>query len=65
MYKILYITFVALALGLLVMFAFAKQTTSYLRGEYGEKCYVKGSEHKNITYPIYYDSWEDCLASLQ
>lgn len=54
-----------MVLGLLVMFAFAKQTTSYLKGKYGQKCYISGSEHKNIKYPIYYDTLDDCLASFK
>lgn len=63
--KLLYVIFVIAFLTLCVLFAFADRGTSFIRGEFGVKCYINGSEHGNIKYPIFFDSLEDCLASLK
>lgn len=36
----------------------------FVRGRYGTKCYITGSEHGNIEYPIYFDTVDECLRSL-
>lgn len=44
--------------------AYAVNKGEYVRGEYGKKCYITGSQHGNIKYPIYYDTLAECLKSL-
>ncbi len=39
----------------------------YIRGEHGSKCYVEGSEHKNINLEtaLYFNSLELCQKDLK
>lgn len=37
----------------------------WVRGEYGKRCYEKGEEHKNIKYPVLFETLEDCLESIK
>lgn len=36
----------------------------WVHGKYGEKCYLAGSEHKNIKYPVYFNTRQECLDDL-
>lgn len=42
----------------------AQNDLEWVHGKYGEKCYIKGTEHKNIKYPVYFDSYEECELDL-
>lgn len=46
------------------LFSFARRD-GFIRGQYGRKCYNVGSEHGNIKYPVYFETLEECLDSLQ
>lgn len=37
------------------------KTEIYICGEYGKYCYEQGKEHKNIRYPVKFNTLEDCL----
>lgn len=45
--------------------SYARIGGDFVRGKYGGKCYIVGSEHGNIEYPVYYDTVEECLESLK
>ena len=51
-------------LGMALFTAKAMSDDVFIKGEYGHKCYIKGTAHGNIEYPIYYKTVEDCLKSL-
>lgn len=63
------ITLAILAMVLVVFGCFfvarAVGDDEFVRGKYGAKCYIRGTEHANIKYPIYFDTLDDCLKSLQ
>lgn len=57
---------IGIVLGLMAVFFLvnAHASLEWVHGKYGEKCYIKGTEHKNIRYPVYFDSREECLRDL-
>ena len=61
-YAALFLVVVLFAMG--VTYAKDLSDRNFVRGKYGDKCYVVGTEHRNIEYPIYYTSLDDCLAAL-
>lgn len=51
--------------GLITFTQLSKEENSiFVRGVYGSKCYPKGFENKNIKHPLYFDSLNECIASL-
>lgn len=44
--------------------AYSFQRHTYVKGKYGQKCYTIENMNRNIKYPIYFDSLEDCLNTL-
>ncbi len=54
---------VVIVTSFLVMYAFGidEKLVHYIAGKYGSKCYVEGSEHGNIKYPVEFESLDDCL----
>ena len=53
---------IALLITMFCSFIFAKKVDdSYISSRYGTKCFAIGQEHKNIKYPILFESLDDCL----
>lgn len=51
--------------GALLFTVYANEKAEFLKGKYGHKCYMRGSEHGNIEYPIFFESVDDCLKSIK
>lgn len=58
------IAIIAFIFGVIVFSATATSNKNFIRGQYGKKCYMVGSEHGNIKYPIYFETLDECLKSL-
>jgi hypothetical protein len=44
--------------------AMATSNRNFVKGQYGHKCYLSGTEHGNIKYKIYFETLDECLKSL-
>jgi hypothetical protein len=43
---------------------FGRPSYQYVRGRYGKICYIKGHESKEIRYPVYFKTLDDCKNSI-
>lgn len=56
-----------LSLGILILALYHVHSFNHaiVKGKYGTKCYLAGQESNNIKYPVYFDSLDECMKSLQ
>ena len=55
---------VLISFGAFLSSSFIHGGLEWVRGEYGDKCYPKGTEHANIRHKLYYPTFDACVASL-
>ena len=63
--KIIFIIEIILGIALFLSWHFATGDKLYIRGQYGEYCYVSGEKPKTITHPLIFHSLQDCLDSFK